>query len=115
MHTIIAGSKTAQFDGKSGPSDTGFHGGTILQSSHRYRAAARKGTWIVSRAFLRSEYGDKREYMTGFVVHHVSVSGLELLKRYVVVVLTFDTNLYAARRRWVSQMDSDMRIRTSFM
>lgn len=77
MQTVLEGAASKEFDSQAGPLNTGFHGGTILTSAHRFRAAARKGVWVVSRAFIGSR-------MIGFVVHHADVSGIELLKRCAV-------------------------------
>ncbi|KAG2377377.1 hypothetical protein C9374_009288 [Naegleria lovaniensis] len=75
IQCLIKGSKTKAHDGVNGPISSGF-GGTILQSEFCYRAAARKGKWVVER-FVNSE--DK--WVGGFIVHHEDISGKELLER----------------------------------
>lgn len=77
MHVIVDQANTKHFDGLAGPSDTGFHGGTILQSTHQFRVAARNGTWVAAKAFIDDN-------LTGYVVHHESESGIDILRRYCV-------------------------------
>ena len=73
LQHMIKGSSATSHDTSNGPITSGFGGGTILQSTFRYRLAARKGNWIVER--FESESG------SGFVVHHEDLSGQELLDR----------------------------------
>jgi hypothetical protein len=66
MHTVIAGSTSADLDTESGPPDG---------SSFRYRVAARRGVWKVEAAFLADCH-------IGFVCHHSGDIGAgEVLRR----------------------------------
>lgn len=75
MQCVLDGAESRTFDLRSGAQNVGVHGGTVRTGKHQFRAAARNGTWIVARAFVRNRF-------TGFVVHHEGVAGIDLLRRY---------------------------------
>ncbi|KAF0978876.1 hypothetical protein FDP41_001946 [Naegleria fowleri] len=79
VQCMIRGSKTKAHDGVNGPTNSGFSG-TILQSEFCYRAAARKGKWVVER-FVNPE----ENWVGGFIIHHEDISGKELLERCATV------------------------------
>ncbi|BBN12783.1 hypothetical protein MPTK1_5g22880 [Marchantia polymorpha subsp. ruderalis] len=73
LNTAIEGSMSELMDTGGGPHDTST-GGTILQSTFRYRAKARRGAWKVEPAFI----GD---WHIGYVCYHETVNGLDILRQ----------------------------------
>ncbi|KAL9652004.1 hypothetical protein ABK040_000345 [Willaertia magna] len=72
---LIKGHSSAQHDSKNGPVDTST-GGTIIQNTFRYKAAARKGNWVVEK-FIQADEG----FEAGFIIHHEDISAKDLLDR----------------------------------
>lgn len=88
LQTIFAGSRSEQFQRNAELVPDMLPGGTIKQWVHSYRAAARKGRWMVRRAFTddatrRSCDGldGKPTRHLGWVVLHEDVDPLEVLTR----------------------------------
>ncbi|KAJ6045256.1 hypothetical protein N7460_006611 [Penicillium canescens] len=88
LPTIFSGSRSEQFQRNAESVPDTLPGGTIKQSVHSYRAAARKGRWTVRRAFTDDAAGNSRDGLDGkptrhlgWVVSHEDVDPLEVLTR----------------------------------
>ncbi|KAL3701534.1 hypothetical protein R1sor_019556 [Riccia sorocarpa] len=72
LQTVFEASKSDQRDTTDGPYESG-PSGTILQSSFRYRANARKGVWKVEPVFID-------DWHVGYVCHHEDFDGLNVVR-----------------------------------
>lgn len=79
LHTVMAGSLATDLD-------TALGSHNILQDSFRYRAPARKGLWKAEGLFAG------KSLPLGYVCHHVDVDGPDLLRRAVLVGVSFNND-----------------------